>query len=238
MERATHMLTVDKNIGVPDSNTTPPDTPEECFDKKHFASYSKKITYRYNSKGFRDDEWPEDLSDVVWCVGDSFTVGIGQPFEETWPQVLQQELGKRCINIGENGCSNDKIQLRVNQIVNQHHPKLIVVMWTYPWRRLVDGKDVHYDKGDFGVDKDMANFKKNVDLCGKDTNIIHAIIPTENNAELFAKTYINMWTKIFEKYSMPKMIIFPHLDHARDYYHFDIKTSQHVVGLIKKQIIL
>ena len=72
------------------------DTYESCFDKEHFKNYSKKISYEYNSKGFRDVEWPTDLSDCIWCIGDSFTEGLGQPFEETWPQVLQKNSGKTC----------------------------------------------------------------------------------------------------------------------------------------------
>ena len=30
-----------------------------CLDKKHFKSYPHKVEYRYNSRGFRDTEWPE-----------------------------------------------------------------------------------------------------------------------------------------------------------------------------------
>ena len=81
-------------MGIPESKNSGMDTLEECQDKDHYLSYTKDISYRYNSRGFRDHEWPEDLSDVVWCVGDSFTVGIGQPFEETWPQLLGKKLGK------------------------------------------------------------------------------------------------------------------------------------------------
>jgi len=77
------MLRVENKIGIPESKATGMDTLELCLNKEYFKSYTKQISYRYNSKGFRDDEWPEDLSDVIWCVGDSFTVGIGQPFEET-----------------------------------------------------------------------------------------------------------------------------------------------------------
>ena len=49
--------------------------------------------------------------------GDSFTAGIGQPQEETWPQLLQKKIGKRCLNLGEDGCSNDTIYLRIKKIV-------------------------------------------------------------------------------------------------------------------------
>ena len=75
------------------SNTTGMDSPELCLDKEHYSNYKKKVEYQYNSRGFRDHEWPEDLSDVIWCVGDSFTEGLGQPFGETWPCLLQEKTG-------------------------------------------------------------------------------------------------------------------------------------------------
>ena len=92
------------------------DSLEHCLNKAHFLDYKKPITYEYNSRGFRDQEWPNDLSDVVWCIGDSFTSGIGQPFEETWPKVLENKIKKRCINLGLDGCSNDHIAHMAKEI--------------------------------------------------------------------------------------------------------------------------
>ena len=129
------MLKIRNRMGIPESKNSGMDTLEECHDKDHYLSYTKDISYRYNSRGFRDHEWPEDLSDVVWCVGDSFTVGVGQPFEETWPQLLGKKLGKTCLNIGEDGCANDTMALRIQEICKLHSPKLVVVMWSYFARR-------------------------------------------------------------------------------------------------------
>ena len=60
------MLKIRNRMGIPESKNSGMDTLEECHDKDHYLSYTKDISYRYNSKGFRDHEWPEDLSDVVW----------------------------------------------------------------------------------------------------------------------------------------------------------------------------
>ena len=165
-------------MGIPESKNSGIDTLEECRDKDHFLSYTKDISYRYNSKGFRDHEWPEDLSDVVWCVGDSFTVGIGQPFEETWPQVLEKKIGKRCINLGEDGCSNDTMSLRIQEICKLYKPKLIVVMWSYFSRRRVNGKNRMCDKKDFGNQEDLENFSKNFKIVNElPTSIVNLLIP-------------------------------------------------------------
>ena len=128
---------------------------------EHFNNYPKKVYYKYNSKGFRDNEWPEDVSDVIWCVGDSFTLGCGQPQNESWPALLEKITNKRCINLGQDGASNDTIALRVQEIQKVYNPKLIVIMWSYLHRRRVNGIDQLHDKNDFGDAADIKNFLKN-----------------------------------------------------------------------------
>ena len=219
------MLSVEKRIGVPETKTSGMDTLELCLNQGYFKSYTKQISYRYNSKGFRDDEWPEDLSDVIWCVGDSFTAGLGQPFEETWPQLLQKHTGKRCLNLGEDGCSNDTMALRIQEIYQTHNPKSIIVMWSYLARRRVNGENVDHNKKDFGVDEDLANFLKNYKTVNSlPTNIINLLIP-------FAFENMDM---IKTKY--PNLDCFAQLDYARDHHHFDVKTSKGVSRLIQQRI--
>lgn len=114
------------------------DSPEHCQDKQHFFQYPHRVEYCYNSRGFRDQEWPDGLLDLrraIWCVGDSFTVGIGQPFDHIWPQVLQRELGRRCINVSMDGASNDWIYRRTRDIMTSIRPRDMIVMWSYTHRR-------------------------------------------------------------------------------------------------------
>ena len=226
------MLKIRYCMGIPESKDSGLDTLEECLDKDHYLSNTKDISYRYNSRGFRDHEWPEDLSDVVWCVGDSFTVGIGQPFEETWPQVLEKKIGKRCINLGEDGCANDTLALRIQEICKLYKPKLIVVMWSYLHRRRIDGENVQFDKKDFGADRDLKNFIKNYKLCANvQTDIIHSIIP-----DVFTEKNLKNIQYILQHEEIEDIISFPQLDYARDYHHFDIKTSELVTNLMIEKI--
>lgn len=114
------------------------DSPEQCINKKYFREYPYEIDYQYNSRGFRDAEWPassEELKDAVWCIGDSFTVGIGQPFDHIWPHVLSRRLQARTINISMDGASNDWIYRRAEQIQTEIAPKYMLVMWSYTHRR-------------------------------------------------------------------------------------------------------
>lgn len=234
------MLTVTNKIDWR-SNYSGTDCLELCLNRQHFLNYSKKITYEYNSKGFRDKEWPKDLNDVIWCVGDSFTVGLGQPVQETWTRLLEKKIGKRCINLGEDGCSNDTISLRVKEINKLYKPKLIITMWSYLHRRRVDNKNVHVDKKDFGPGKDLENFKKNfIEINKLDCKIINLLIPNILTLETNSKD-LKFTKYILEKFYLKKndlknINIIPQLDYARDYHHFDIKTSKYVVDLLIKKI--
>jgi hypothetical protein len=113
------------------------DSIDHCLNKDHFRSYPYSIEYVYNSRGFRDQEWPntlDELKNAIWCFGDSFTVGVGQPFEHTWPQVLSKRLGCKIINVSLDGASNDWIARKVLRVINEIDPKNIVILWSYTHR--------------------------------------------------------------------------------------------------------
>jgi hypothetical protein len=162
------------------------DSYERCSDQDHFKNFPHAVKYHYNSRGFRDLEWPtdpEELKSSIWCIGDSFTVGLGSPFSHTWPQVLQQNTGLRVINVSMDGASNDWI---ARQTINIHQaiaPKNIIVMWSYFHRRESatgnsdEEKKLHFVKAD---DKDdLINFKNciaRVNLL-QETNLVYFLIP-------------------------------------------------------------
>jgi len=110
------------------------DSPEKCLDQTHFETYPYPVLYQYNGRGYRDQEWPnsiEELKTAIWCVGDSFTVGLGSPVEHTWPYLLQQQTQTRTINISLDGASNDWIARKAQTIINTIGPEFLVVHWSY-----------------------------------------------------------------------------------------------------------
>ena len=109
-----------------------------CPDPAHYLSFPHKVEYHYNSRGFRDSEWPEDLSQVIWCVGDSFTVGIGSSLEHTWPYILQQRTGRRTINVSLDGASNNWIARTAVAILSKFSTANMVVQWSFLHRRELD----------------------------------------------------------------------------------------------------
>ena len=111
------------------------DSKDHCLDLAYFNSYAWPVQYTYNSRGFRDAEWPEDLSQVIWCVGDSFTVGLGAPAHHVWPAVLQRRTGRRCINVSMDGASNNWIARTALAILSEFPTANIVVHWSFLHRR-------------------------------------------------------------------------------------------------------
>ena len=96
---------------TPDTSTDKKENRSKYFSITHFLSYDYPINYQHNSRGFRDSEWPNDLDNIIWCVGDSFTKGLGAPVEHTWPSILQNKTNKRCLNVSINGASNPLLRI-------------------------------------------------------------------------------------------------------------------------------
>lgn len=189
------------------------DSIEYCFNKQHFLDYPHTVDYQYNSRGFRDSEWPEsidDLQNAIWCIGDSFTVGIGSPYAFTWSQVLSKATGRRCINIGMDGASNTWISRRASQIIQDVNPTHMVVLWSYIHRR--ESSDTHLpddlrimlaDKAS-SDNNDLKNFidcYTKVNSCAAGTSVFNAAIPRYttanfNNIEGKFAHVIQSWNNI------------------------------------------
>lgn len=114
------------------------DSIQDCLDLAYFKNYPYSVNYQYNSRGYRDHEWPDtvdNLKNSIWCIGDSFTVGLGSPFNHIWPQVLQETTNIRTINISMDGASNNWIARHANYIINEINPRYVVIHWSFSHRR-------------------------------------------------------------------------------------------------------
>ena len=111
------------------------DSLEECANKEAFKNYPHSITYDFNSRGFRDDEWPTTLpklQESIWCLGGSQTLGIGIPFNHTLGRVLQAETNIQCINISLECASNEWLSRKAIQILDTNNPTVIIIDWSLP----------------------------------------------------------------------------------------------------------
>lgn len=165
------------------------DSEEFCKDKKHFKNYPFDVEYKFNSRGFRDSEWSNSLQELKnsnWCVGDSFTVGLGSPICHTWPCILQCVTKTNSINVSMDGASNDWIARKTIRIINEIGPKNLILQWSYFFR--TESKDDSLDDekrrlsnlDNYSIENQLQNFKRNLYLVENNkhqTNIIHTFIP-------------------------------------------------------------
>jgi len=218
------------------------DSLEHCRDIAYYKMYSKSVIYSYNSFGYRDEEWPKDLTNSIWCVGDSFTVGLGQPYDETWVKLVEKKTGKRTINVSMNGASNDWIARRVQSIIDSFNPRVILIQWSYCHRRenanttLSDeDRKIHFIAATGGREDfadmqqlDKQNCIENILKINSQpsTQIIHSFIPKfarSDDAEF-----------IYNELTKHNINFFPEqpvVDLARDSHHYDILTATNYANL-------
>ena len=56
-------------------------------------NYSKtEIEYKFNSDGFRSDEFSDDADISILFMGCSFTEGTGLPVDQTWPSMIIEKI--------------------------------------------------------------------------------------------------------------------------------------------------
>jgi hypothetical protein len=101
---------------------------------------------------------------MIYCIGDSFTAGaelpdVGPPPQLkcsnlAWPTKLGELLDRPTVNLGRQGCSNDRIINRALECVWRRDADLVIVAWSVPGR--IDMLDPH---GNFAVWAGNNSFK-------------------------------------------------------------------------------
>ncbi len=64
---------------------------------------------------------------VIVAFGDSLTQGVGTTRENSYPLVLQQQLGVSVINEGVSGETSAQGLDRLEEMLETHHPQLVIV---------------------------------------------------------------------------------------------------------------
>ena len=178
---------------------------ELCLDMEHYKNYPYPVEYKYNSRGFRDAEWPDsmiELQNSTWCIGDSFTVGIGSPLSNTWVNILQTKTNHRCINVSMDGASNKWIARKAIEVLNVIKPKNMIIQWSYLTRD--ESTDVTKNDEDRRLpdinlsltELYLINYKliKATELQKNNCNIIHSFIPQATCLD--SKHILAIWNEI------------------------------------------
>ena len=99
-----------------------------------------EIDYFFNKQGLRHDGTVIDIMDGheggVIYLGDSHTMGVGLPIEDTWTYIAHHECEKtkdlRYINMGNPGYGVDSYYRLLKRYIRFLKPNLVVM--SYPWQ--------------------------------------------------------------------------------------------------------
>jgi hypothetical protein len=87
---------------------------------------NKSFTYKFNSHGFRCDEFT--AQPTIMFLGCSNTCGIGLPIESIWPELVSKQLNMRCANLGQGAGSNDTMFRLCHGWIDVINPKIVCVL--------------------------------------------------------------------------------------------------------------
>ena len=104
---------------------------QHCQDPEKYKKLKKLgwldpdcISYRFNSFGFRDDEFDDRPCGLA--LGCSHTQGIGLPEDSTWPKVLSKLTNTHIWNLGVSGSSIDTAFRLLDHWLPKLSPKFVV----------------------------------------------------------------------------------------------------------------
>lgn len=183
---------------------------------KEYDWIDKKFTYRFNTHGFRSDEFTDDPS--VMFLGCSNTCGIGLPIEQTWAHIVSNELKLKMINLGIGGSGPDTAFRLANHYISELRPKMVVFHQPSNLRFTLIGK--HNLISDFNPSGNIpskfetfyhewASNEENFELNGLKHRLAIEAICARNNVKLV----------------VPDDTLFRH-DFARDLMHAGVKSNE------------
>ena len=172
----------------------------------------KKIEYKFNSHGFRADEFEENANSILF-LGCSFTLGTGLTYEHTWPHLVSQEFGLKNYNLGISGGSNDSAFRLGNHYIPKLKPSVVVFAGT------------GFDRLDI-VDDDVITLRYNWVPKYLDNDFYKDWITYRENGELNWKRNYLALKYICQRYSIPyvymsitDLVTWPLSDNGRDIIH-------------------
>lgn len=225
------------------------------FDMKPFYEYPHEVKYVFNSRGYRDEEWPEDdkLKDAIWCLGDSSCMGSAIPYESSWSRLLQKETGVRCINIAHPGNGYDQNVSQALRIFKELEPKVLIISWTWIHRNIghEDRRrkagihnlgaqalgilkklfvSIDMDSPDVQDVKYCLDLVKELEANKGKTQLIHVFLSPFSLRHEIYQLYIKKVTKLPITYVMYKL-----RDVGRDqYFHYGIETHREITDELLK----
>jgi hypothetical protein len=222
------------------------DSLEKCLNKDWFLSFKDSIDYKINSWGFRDYE-QEQIKNNYVAIGDSYTMGLGQPFHCIWPKQLELILKENVINLSSDGASNQWI-LEILKFILPKNPKAVFVMLSFSHRELkfLEGtvEHLHFDPSinENILIKRLLEIHSSITMLKKEYNIPILISAIPDNTSYVVRDQLNLINYLrFSKQYLNSQLILKLFqmrnDLARDGYHFGEKTSLEIAQNFSKALI-
>lgn len=132
---------------------------KNMMTKHEWENYPiRDYSYKYNSWGFRDDDFEQHLEKpVIIVLGDSFTVNIGGPREHSWSYQLGHCSKIPVLNFAVDGIGNDGIKIIHDQVIQLFDVKHVFVVYSFFHRRVIGGELVQHV--DSSHEEDIENFE-------------------------------------------------------------------------------
>lgn len=180
-----------------------------------------KITYEFNSHGFRCDEFKEDS---IMFLGCSFTCGIGLAQHMMWPEILSARLNKHCSNLGLGGSSPDTAFRMCLGYIDTIKPRMVIYLEPPIGRiELVSDKKAITLAANYDLDHDK-NIKQYYKLWIQDGN--HNCLLNAKKNKLAIEQLCCQRSIPFAHYTIDDIQT---IDLARDLAHIGPRTSQQFV---------
>lgn len=125
------------------------------------------ITYKFNSHGFRSDEF---VGDGIVFLGCSLTVGIGMDLERTWAHRIATSFNLKNWNLGQGAGANDTCFRLGEYWIPKLRPKMVCMLSPSKYRIEIvkpDGLDTFLPNSQRSLKKDLYNDWLSTDTNGK-----------------------------------------------------------------------
>jgi hypothetical protein len=113
-----------------DSETTFQANMQDPIKRQQLEKYDwhlpKCITYKFNSHGFRSEEFSSGAGFIA--LGCSFTAGIGLPIHQVWPSIVAERIGLQAWNLGIGGSSMDTCFRMLANYIEELCPKFVMLL--------------------------------------------------------------------------------------------------------------
>ena len=150
------------------------DHPKEAYRLKAdwYTYTTQDFDYKFNTWAFRGPEYAQYVGKSVnICLGDSFTVNVGESIDNSWCSQLAKNFDIPTLNLGMDGAGNDAIRLVYDRACKIFDVRDTFVMYSFLHRRL---------DNNFNFIQENAKLRDNISyfLQQRIANVYEAALPS------------------------------------------------------------